>query len=63
MESKEVKLVFDWLDNPTPTKRSKVTDRMNFLSPADFRESRAKEIVARVCDANGKGFWNEDELR
>eukprot|EP01082_Thalassiosira_pseudonana_P001967 g1792.t1 g1792 contig11:82111-83179(+) len=60
------KYVFDWLGiAKKDIKRGKISERMNFISPRDFRSSRAREIATRLLDANANGssYSTEHELR
>jgi hypothetical protein len=66
LETKAAKYVFDWLGiAKKDIKRGKISERINFLSPSDFRSSRAREIAARLLDANANGstYSTEHELR
>ena len=66
LETQATKYVFDWLDlTKKDIKRGKISERINFLSPSDFRSSRAREIAARPLDANANGstYSTEHELR
>jgi hypothetical protein len=66
LETQAAKYVFDWLGiAKKDIKRGKISERMNFISPRDFRSSRAREIATRLLDANANGssYSTEHELR
>jgi hypothetical protein len=66
LETQATKYVFDWLDlTKKDIKRGEISERMNFISPSDFRSSRAREIATRLLDANANGssYSTEHALR